>query len=260
MKNYFYYNVTRKATIQLMDMLNDIKILRYHEDGSVRKYINVPLKFAPKQKEYMWLRNKNKQFVVPQIALNLTNIDYSSERQVNKHEYIVKSESPSAGELDKFLNPVPYDITYELSIYAINIDDIYQIVEQILPYFSPNAWFTIRIPQIGSILNLKVIYQGSSPDMPLELSDNMYRVLKWDMTFLVQAYYFTPLEQTKLIKRILENIYLNEDNFDDRSTDTIYTSGAPVSGAQQTYDTWTNELNRESSGNINYTLDIFEEG
>lgn len=223
MKEYFYYNVIRKSTIQFLDSLNDIKIAKYNSDGTIRKYINVPLKFSPKDKNYAWLFSKNRPgykdkriLILPQMSVQLTGIDYDNDRQVNKESNIMISQSTSASTLTRELNPVPYNINYELSIYTKNIDEINQIVEQILPYFSPEVFLRLNIPQLQSTMDLKLIYLSSSPDMNPDIDESNYRIIKWDMSFVLQAYLFKPLEITPMIKEIMLPYYLNKTNFDNR--------------------------------------------
>ena len=52
MENYFYFSSLRKTILQFLDMFNNINIAKYDSDGTIIKYVKVPIKLAPKQKFY----------------------------------------------------------------------------------------------------------------------------------------------------------------------------------------------------------------
>jgi hypothetical protein len=57
---------------------------------------------------------------------------------------------PKAGDTDtestrsKLYSPSPYNISFQLNIYAKSQDDALQVVEQILPYFTPHYTLTVN--------------------------------------------------------------------------------------------------------------------
>jgi hypothetical protein len=50
MRNFFYFGTIRKTIIQFLDIFKDLKIAKYDENGDIIKYVEVPVKFMPKQK------------------------------------------------------------------------------------------------------------------------------------------------------------------------------------------------------------------
>jgi hypothetical protein len=51
-RSFFHFGIIRKSIIKFLAIFDDIKIAKYNNDGSVEKYVDVPLKFMPKQKYY----------------------------------------------------------------------------------------------------------------------------------------------------------------------------------------------------------------
>lgn len=52
MDQQFYYKTLRKTILAFLDLFNDIWIAKYDSKGNIVDQIQVPIKFAPKQKFY----------------------------------------------------------------------------------------------------------------------------------------------------------------------------------------------------------------
>jgi len=235
-RQHYFYNVMRKTIIQFLDMFNDIVIARYNQDtGAVIKYIKVPLKFSPKTKQWYWteLRESGdrRDQVLPMMAINLENVEFSSDRQVNRN---AKIEALSEGSNStQFFNPVPYDFSFSLQIAAEYMVDVTQIVEQIFPFFTPEAWIRVTIPELSidglankdqsgsDKLELRVTYEGSSKESPVELDEAGYRVLLWKLDFKVQGYLFSPITESKPIHKVIQSYYITEDAWNRQVSDNV---------------------------------------
>ncbi len=231
----------RKTILQFLDMFNDIVIARYNQDtGAVTKYVKVPLKFAPKTKQWYWTELREakdrRDQILPMMAVNLDQVEFSQERQVNRNARIEATNDGTNGKV--FYNPVPYDFTFSLQIAAEYMVDITQIVEQIFPFFTPEAWIRVTIPelsidglseagQVGSDkLELRVVYESASKDAPVELDESGYRILLWTLTFKVQGYLFSPISDVKPIHQVIQNYYMTETSWEQRQSDV--TGDLPV--------------------------------
>ena len=239
-RQHYFYNAMRKTIVQFLDMFNDIVIARYNQDtGMVIKYIKVPLKFAPKTKQWYWTEIKEagdiRDQVLPIMAINLENVAFAQDRQVNRNARIEAFNDGTDGK--QFFNPVPYNFSFSLQIAAEYMVDITQIIEQIFPFFTPEAWIRITIPELsieglaenGSAgsdkLELRVVYEDSSKESPVELDEAGYRILLWTLNFTVQGYLFSPLQATKPIHKIIQNYYLTDDAWEQRQNDVELRSG-----------------------------------
>ena len=234
-KQHYFYNAMRKTIVQFLDMFNDIVIARYNQDtGAVIKYVKVPLKFAPKTKQWYWTELREagdrRDQVLPMMAVNLDQVQFAQDRQVNRNAKIESSNDGTDGKT--FFNPVPYNFTFSLQIAAEYMVDITQIVEQIFPFFTPEAYIRITIPELSieglsedgeagtDKLELRVVYDDASKDAPVELDEAGYRILLWTLNFTVQGYLFSPLQQTKPVHKVIQNYYLTEEAWEQRQADT----------------------------------------
>jgi hypothetical protein len=226
-----------------MDNFDNISIARYDIDtGEILKYIAVPVKFAPKEKNFYWLERRDdegrliRDVVLPMIGIYMTGVEFSNDRDINKFYNHTKHRAPD-GTISRFTNPAPYDINVEVKIAAEYLADITQIIEQVLPFFNPTNFIRVTIPELNvdsevdegtESLELKVIYTGSSQEFPVEMSEDVYRTLIWTLNFRIESFLFTPPRNEKLIKKVVNKIYTSEKTWAhslDTTTETISGGG-----------------------------------
>jgi hypothetical protein len=214
----FYYQVMRKTIVQFLDMFNEIVIGRYDNDtGQLLKYISVPLKFAPKTKEWYWSEKTDPETgmrirdrMLPMMACNLLNVQPAQERTVNS-KYRARTHVQKNNNIERFFHPVPYDYTFEVKIAAEYMVDITQIMEMVLPYFDNYLYIRLTIPELDIIpgdigdgaypLDLKVQYDGNSKEETLTFDEGDYRTIIWTMSFRVEGYLFKPKWDYPIIKK-----------------------------------------------------------
>lgn len=239
MKEFYHYHIMRKTIIQFLDMFNDIEIARYDTTTSeIVKYIKVPLKFAPKTRQWYFIEKRDSEGrrirdkIFPIMAVNLTGLEYDVERQGNKQHTIYKDRDIDS--IEYFKNPIPWDFNFELKIAGQYMADITQVLEQTLPYFNPVGMIRLQVPElnIGDNINdygappldLKVIYEGSSTNAPVEIPEADYRVLEWILNFRVKGWLFQPAQDTKPVKKIPIKFYTTEEGWSyyaDTTTENI---------------------------------------
>ena len=113
----------------------------------------------------------------------------------------------------KFYSPVPYNINFQLNIYAKTQDDALQIVEQIIPTFNPQ--YTVTIKPIDGWTTYK-------EDVPITLTsvaiNDEYegdfasrRVLTYTLDFTMKMRFFGPTQNQSIIKEI-DIDFFDKDN------------------------------------------------
>ena len=209
-----------------LNIFRNVQIERLNAEGTVTGYKKVPLKFGTKEKVWYWLHQKKNDEMLPMMSVILNSVEYTPERQANKMRSIIKSTSISTGELNKFLNPVPYNFEFTMSIWSLHMVDVDQILEQILPYFNPTISIRINIPELDATLDLKVIFLMCTPDISMELQDEDIRVVKWNLDFSVQGYLFQPLKTSAIITKVIQKFYTDKHSWGHRGTESTFTSGA----------------------------------
>ena len=246
MANHFFFNIMRKIIVQSLDIFNDIKIAKYNSNGEVERYVKVPLQFAPKTKQWYFQQNKRESDglnildqVFPKMAMSLTDMEYAQDRMVNNLQKVIVEHD--ANSLSEHITPIPYNYHFELQIVAEYMVDITQIMEQILPWFDPFVYIRIQIPELNlksghdltdpnedgsEALDLKVMYNGASPELTVDMDMVDVRLLAWNFQFEVQGYLFQPIKIEPYIKKIIDDVYTNETALKDSLSLSMSTSGA----------------------------------
>ena len=235
MNTYFYYKTIRRTIIQFLDMFNDINIARYDIAGNELRRVNVPIKFGPKSKAYLYLREQQRnEEMLPMISINLNGMAYDPNRMGARHENITVIKDVGARTLDYYKNAVPYNLEFNMTIWALHMVDIDQIYEQILPYFAPHVFMRIHIPELDTTVEVKVILESCTPEMTDDTAEEEARVLKWNTTFTAQTWLFKPITDSKLIETIYTNYYTSTEAWNDITTESVIVSGSPFQFTPET--------------------------
>jgi hypothetical protein len=74
-----------------------------------------------------------------------------------------------------------------------NSEDGIQIVEQIVPFFTPDFTVTMKaLPELGVNLDIPIELSSITSDDQYEGDFETRRVLTWDLEFIVKGYLFGP--------------------------------------------------------------------
>lgn len=149
---HFYHQSIRKAVAVFGSLFNDINIVRQNTSGNIINQVKVPLSYAPRRDFLARLdamqngEDAERQIAVklPRMSFEILAMDYESQRQLPKTNSCVAYPINYDGTGSRLYTPVPYTITFQLNVYAKSQDDALQIVEQILPYFTPTYTVTVK--------------------------------------------------------------------------------------------------------------------
>jgi len=207
----WYFGLIRKYVTIFGTLFNDILINRVDSSDNTTKTIKVPIAYGPKER-YLTRQSQNDDLlrpvslVYPRMAFEITDIRYDSDRKLST---IGKSTTGSSnkGNLHTQNNPVPYNISFRLSIIARNSDDALRIVEQIIPYFTPNLnvsanliaemnYGNITLPLTLNNVGQEELYEG-------DFTSKEYII--WTLDFTLKAFLYGPTNDSKVIKEIFVN-------------------------------------------------------
>lgn len=212
-----YHRIIRKMVIGFGNMFNNIALTRYNPDGSEDRRIKVPITYSPKEKYVARLGgdpelNKKVQITLPRMSFDLLGMNYDSTR---KQVSNVKNYSDSGSTNSKFsqYNPVPYNFEFSLYIYVRNIEDGTQIVEHILPYFTPD--YTIKlnlVPNMNVTKEIPILLNKVDYDIQYEGDqESEARIVIWTLSFTAKGFLYGPVTESKIIKATLTGLY-NQNN------------------------------------------------
>ena len=207
--NIFYHAITRKTIVAFGSLFSDIKIARTNADGSATQTVAVPIAYAPKEKWVVKLEQDPTQdnytyTTLPRLSFEITGFSYDASRKTNRTGYITCSENGST--MSKTYAPVPYNININLYALAKTSEDGLQIIEQILPYFSPEMTMSINaIPESNIVTDSPIIM--NSLDMSDEYDGDFQtrRFITYTMGFTLKAWMFGPVTSGGIINRVFVN-------------------------------------------------------
>lgn len=146
---YFYHQKMRKCVSTFGSLFNNLYVIRQDASGQVINTQKVPLAYASREKFLERIRthanldDENIAIKLPRMSFEMTSIMYDSTRQLNKmHRQLKTGDGPT--KRGKINSPVPYIMMFTLNIYTNTQDDALQIVEQIVPFFSPQYTVTMK--------------------------------------------------------------------------------------------------------------------
>ena len=227
--SHFYNRTIRKIVVAFGTIFNDVQIIRYNKAGTVEyERFKVPLSYGPKEKYLTKIQSdpnltKSIQTYLPRMSFELTGISYDSSRKLSS---LTQNFNMVSGDFYKQYAPIPYNFEFSLSLYARNHEDASQILEQILPFFTPDFTITLNlIPNLGLKYDMPVILNNVDPQIEYEGDLLSTRTIIWTLNFTIKSYIFPPVKENAngIIKQANTNIYVTQ-----------------VSGAQKVYVDYAN--------------------
>lgn len=215
-KNHFYHRTIRKVVVAFGTLFNDIQLIRYNKDMSdeIQRF-RVPLSYGSKEKYITRLGSdpdltKSISTIVPRISFEMTGMSYdSSRKQVSSLRNF--SANTSTGLKTQFV-PIPYNFDFSMSIYVRNTEDGTQILEQILPFFTPDFNVTVDfIPGMDQKYDLPIILNSVNTTTDYEGDMMNTRLILWDLDFTVKGYIWPSITSGKVVRQANTNIKLSLD-------------------------------------------------
>lgn len=221
--NYFYWASARKCNAVFGNMFNNISVQRVDADSAVLKTFKVPIEQGRKESYLARLyetaakeESPGIAITLPRLSYEMVGLAYSADDRLAQSRYIRAAGTDNSSVATKMFNPVPYTMAMDLSLYARTVDDALQILEQIVPYFSPHLSVTImEIPEMGLKHDVKISLDGFDTNMDYEghLADE--QPIIWTFNFTMHMKFFHPTNDIGVIKKVIANLYA--DHTDDPS-------------------------------------------
>ena len=117
----------------------------------------------------------------------------------------------------KLYTSTPYTISFQLNVYAKSQDDALQIVEQILPYFTPQYTLTIKpFADIDSLTeDVPVTLSGVSFSDDFEGALEQRRTIIYTLDFEMKIALYGPESNKSIIRDVRNNLFLQEAGLND---------------------------------------------
>jgi len=122
--------------------------------------------------------------------------------------------------------PIPYNYEFSLSIYVRNTEDGTQILEQILPFFTPDFTVTVDfIPGMDQKYDLPIILNSVSSSVDYEGDMLSTRLILWDLSFTVKGFIWPPVKSGEIIRQANTNIFIEPQNLNGQIVYVDFANG-----------------------------------
>ena len=170
-----YNRAIRKLVVGFGNLFNNITLVRYNPDLTEAERVLVPIVYATKEFYVRRLEDdpnldKKIQVSLPRMSFEMSGLSYDASRKQNTN---FKQFAKTTGGVISQYNPVPYNFDFNLYIYVRNVEDGTQIIEHILPFFTPD--YTIKlnlVPEMGIIREIPIILNSATHDIIYEGDKN----------------------------------------------------------------------------------------
>ena len=203
----FYNGVIRKYVIYFGTLFNDLEIDRVDSAGTVQQTLRVPISYGPRQKFIERLDvdanlDRKVALQLPRMSFEMTAFQYDAERRLSPTKKIYQAKTDDTNNLLSTYTPTPFDIGFQLAIMVKNAEDGVRILEQILPFFTPEFTATLKlIDNMDFVLDVPVIFQGLNTEDSYEADYTTRRVLIHTLDFVVKGFVFGNVKDQKRLIR-----------------------------------------------------------
>lgn len=219
MRPFYYVRTIEKILIGLIDMFNNMYVNKYDDMNrtTYSRSVKIPI-ITHNNANFtnFWSSTQYKQQTVP-YPIGAIRFVSNSPDSSNRPQptYAREIFSRSADRWIRDIQPTPYTFNFELQFQADNISDIFQIKENIEPYFNEYRTIVIKewdfAPEIPR--PVVVVINSNTTEMNEEITDADAQQQVYKVTYPIACYgvYHRPYETPEMIKYAEMNFHIDED-------------------------------------------------
>ena len=206
----YYHQTIRKYVILFGTLFNDISVQKRNSAGQLVSTQKVPIAYGPKQKFITRIGqdpsvNRKVAIQLPRMGFEMTSITYDPTRKLNTMgQRVNKIYTNGVPSIKKMYNPVPYIFSFSLFIFVDNAEDGTQILEQILPFFTPEFTTTINVlTEMDLKLDVPLIINSVANEDVYDGDFATRRTIIWTLDFTLKGYIYPEIKSgAKIVKSI----------------------------------------------------------
>jgi hypothetical protein len=222
------HGTIRKYVIFFGTLFSEVYVQRDTTSGAVAQTIKVPLNYGPKEKFLARLEgdpelNKSIAMQLPRMTFVMGDMFYDPARKINSTGRMRRTDPSNPDQAQFQYNPVPYNFNFDLHIMVKNAEDGTRIIENIIPFFTPEFTATLNLnPALDQKYDIPVILNSVVQQDTYEGNFEQRRAIIWTLSFTLKGYLFGPVRTASVIKQSEINIRVPEVGvtIDDANTTT----------------------------------------
>lgn len=235
---HFNHSQLRRYIIAFGSVFNGIVVSRTEADGDEVQRLAVPIQYGPKER---WLTRlladpdltRSTSIILPRITFELDTVQYDSGRAINPNHRLT-FDANEVGKNERLYVGVPYNLNFNLNIMVKFQRDGLQIVEQILPYFTPDLTLAIApVNGLGIVDQVPLTLTSVGHSDSYEGDFEKRRAIIWTLTYTMKVNLYGPRRTGSRIEQIMVDVHNSPFTLDDPETDadlvsTITTTADPT--------------------------------
>lgn len=212
----YYHGTIRRFVVFFGSLFADIYINRTDSNNDVVESMRVPIMYGPVEKFLARVEadpdlTKPVAIDLPRMSFALTSMMYDGDRKLETTRKIYLKNNDQ--KISYIYNPVPFNFFFTLSVMVKNAEDGTKILEQILPYFTPDWTATLNlVPEIGETKDIPVVFNTINTEDIYEGDFTKRKAIVWNLNFTLKGYLYGPLNSVGLIKQVFVNFYIPTTN------------------------------------------------
>lgn len=199
MRTTFYYQTIKNIIAAFGMVFNDVHIINDNNDD-----IRIPLHFSQKEKFVEYWNQKSDlgwsddEIQYPRMGFEIIGMNFAPERFNNPLGRMQARDQKNDAYM---FSRIPYDFTFNLYVGTRKLEDSFKIIEQIVPFFTPELNLSIKdkedfdlvtdIPVVLNSVGFDINYEGSFLDK---------RTILWTLSFTVKAWLYGNINTQTRIK------------------------------------------------------------
>lgn len=211
--NPFYYASFKKIVAGFGKLFANLYVIHRYESGLEKERIKVPLAYGPTEK-YLGrviedpTLDRGYALKLPRMSFEINKVEYDSTRKLNTLKKNIQPIEDNQGNVIRQYQGVPYKIGINLFIMSKYVDDGNQLIEQILPWFTPSYTITINsIPGMNYKDDVPVILTSVVLEDNYEKDWKTRRDIIWTLSFDIKTIFYGPIVEKKIITNVQADLH-----------------------------------------------------
>ena len=217
--NHFYNSTTRKYVAIFGTLFNQLKIERRTAAGALQQEMIVPLSYAPFQKilarvaaDPDLLNSTRPAMTLPRMSFEINNIVYDPTRKIATTRKVLKPVADeNTNQREYMYSGVPYNLDFSLYIMTKYSEDATKIMEQILPFFTPDWTVTAKMIPDHDPVDIPIVLNSVTTEDLYEGTFEERQSILYTLTFTLKGHYFGPQKTKKVIKFVDMDLFNGTD-------------------------------------------------
>ncbi len=209
--HYYYNRQLKRCAVVFANIFAGLIVKTGLNECGETTDIRVPVRYGSTDRVASAIgaaHTQNQLHTLPMMSVYLTNIDLAPDRQhgighLDRRTYLEQGGVyPDDVKAIQRLMPIPYDLTYELGIYASNTDQAYQILEQILILFDYTLQIQMDDAQFNWARQTRVILENINNEEQYPTGAER-RQVAWTLSFKFETWFSLPMDiRRDIVQRI----------------------------------------------------------